>query len=149
MSLAAPKLDMAYAGFLAGHWLGRSGDLEIEELWLAPRGSVAEGVVRVLRDGAVHTLEYVLISAEDDRVVLRFNHFNSDYSIWETDGPIELVLSSAAEDAIIFTNVRSPIRHAAEVGYQRTGPDAMTSWIVAVGEDGARTRISFDYERAP
>ena len=138
---------LASAAFLAGHWLGRNGEFEIEELWLAPRGGVTEGVVRVMQDGSVHTLEYVMISVEEQRTVLRFNHFNRDYTTLENDGPIELVLSSAGDGEIIFTNTRSPIRHAAEVGYRLAGPDAMASWIVAVGEDGMQTRVSFDYKR--
>lgn len=139
---------LACAAFLAGHWLGRSGEMEIEELWLSPRGGVAEGVVRVVKNDNVHTLEYVLISSEDQRVVLRFNHFNRDYSTWEKDGPVELVLRKADDAELVFTNMRSPVRYAAEVGYRLAGPDAMTSWIVAVDEDGAHTRISFDYKRA-
>lgn len=139
--------DLAPAALLAGHWLGRNGDLEIEELWLAPRDGVAEGIVRVMKNGGVHTLEYMLITLEDQKVVLRFNHFNRDYSTWEKDGPIELVLSKADDAEMVFTNTRSPIRHAAEVGYRLAGPDAMTSWIVAVDGNGARSRVSFEYRR--
>jgi hypothetical protein len=145
----APVRDphLVCASFLAGHWLSRGVDLELEELWLAPRGGVAEGVVRATKAESVHTLEYILISAEGERVVLRFNHFNRDFTTWEKDGPIELVLSSAGENELTFTNTRSPVRHAAEVGYRLTDPDAMTSWIVAVDENGAQTRLSFDYRK--
>jgi len=139
--------DLACARFLAGHWLGRSGDLEIEELWLAPRGGVAEGVVRVTKDGGVHTLEYLLISAEADRVALRFNHFNRDYTTWESDGPIELVLAQAADGEMIFESNCSPARHAAAAGYRLTGPGAMTSWIDSVSEDGAKVRYTFEYAK--
>lgn len=138
---------LASAAFLAGYWLGRSNDLEIEELWLAPRGGVAEGVVRVMRDGKLHTLEYVLISAEEERVALRFNHYNSDYTTWETDGPIELTLTSASETEMIFSNLNSPQRHAAEVGYRLTATNAMTSWIVAFDDHGETSRFAFEYER--
>lgn len=138
---------LAPAALLAGHWLGRNGDLEIEELWLAPRDGVSEGVVRAMKDGSVHTLEYVLISTENDRVVLRFNHFNRDYTTWEKDGPIELELSNAGDTEMVFSNARSPVLHAAECGYRFAGSDAMTSWIVSVDADGARTRHSFDYRR--
>jgi hypothetical protein len=145
MAVIDPQL--ACARFLAGQWLGRGGDLEIEELWLAPRGGVAEGVVRVMKNGGVHTLEYIVISAETERVVLRFNHFNRDYSTWETDGPIELVLDRAAEGEAIFTSNRSPLRHAAEVGYKLTSPGAMMSWIDSVSEDGAKRRFTFEYTK--
>lgn len=145
-----PSIDdqnLACAVFLAGHWHGRHGELEIEELWLAPRGGVAEGVVRVMKDGSVHTLEYLVISAEDGRVVLRFNHFNRDYSTWEDDGPIELVLDKADATEMIFIHARAPVRHAAEVGYRLTGPHTMTSWIKSVDGHGAQTRIAFDYSK--
>lgn len=148
MAPAVRDPHLASANFLAGHWLSHGDDLDIEELWLAPRGGVSEGVVRVTKGGSVHTLEYILISAENERVVLRFNHFNRDYTTWEKDGPIELVLSSADENQIIFTNTRSPVRHAAEVGYRLTSPNAMTSWIVSVDDYGAQTRLSFDYRKA-
>lgn len=147
--MAQPVRDphLTSTAFLAGHWLGRAGDLEIEELWLAPRGGVAEGVVRVMEGGSVHTLEFVLISVEESRVSLRFNHFNRDYTTWETDGPIELTLTTAAPNEAIFSNLSSPPRHAAEVGYRLTGPHAMTSWIVVLNDNGETARVTFDYER--
>lgn len=145
MSVIDP--DLACARFLAGHWLGRGGDLEIEELWLAPRGGVAEGVVRVMKDGGVHALEYLLISAEADRVVLRFNHFNGDYTTWESKGPIELVLTQAADSEMIFESNCPPAYHAAAAGYRLTGPGVMTSWIDSVSEDGETTRFTFEYAK--
>jgi hypothetical protein len=144
--LAVHDPDLSCARFLAGHWLGRSQDLEIEELWLAPKGGVAEGVVRVMKDGAVHTLEYLLITAETDRVLLRFNHFNRDYSTWERNGPIELVLSKASEREMIFLTTDETPRHASEVGYKLTSPSELTSWIIPVGEN-LPARVTFDYKR--
>ena len=39
--------------FLAGHWRGGRSDVVIEEMWLAPAGGVAQGVVRLLKGGEV------------------------------------------------------------------------------------------------
>lgn len=142
-----PPNALERVAFLAGHWRGEHEDIVIEEMWLAPKGGVAQATVRLVKADKVGTIELIVVSAEHDRVVMRYNHFLPDYRTWETDGPIELTLTEARDGEVVFTNLSRSARHAQEMGYRRTAPDALTSWVVAIAQDGAQTRHSFDFRR--
>jgi hypothetical protein len=142
-----PPSALDKLAFLAGHWRCGRGDIVIEEMWLAPAGGVAQASVRLLNRGEIGTIELIVVAAESDRVVMRYNHFCTDYSTWERDGPIELTLTKAEGEEIVFTNLAHPPRHASEMGYRQTGPDAMNSWVIVIDADGKLAQHSFDYER--
>jgi len=143
---ALPPDALDKLAFLAGHWRGELDGAVIEEMWLPPSAGVAQATVRLVRAGKVETIELIVVAAERDRVVMRYNHFRPDYSTWEDDGPIALTLTSASDGEVVFENLEAPPRHAAEMGYRQSGPADMTSWVV--GLDGeARTRHSFDFQR--
>jgi hypothetical protein len=116
-------------------------------MWLAPAGGVAQGTVRLVQADKVGTIELIVVAAERDRVVMRYNHFDPDYRTWEGDGPITLTLTRADGAEVVFTNLAQPPRHAAEMGYRCETPDAMTSWVVTLDGPGAPQRLSFDFRR--
>jgi hypothetical protein len=142
-----PPSALDKLAFLAGHWRGGRSDIVIEEMWLAPAGGVVQGAVRLLKGGEVGTIELIVVAAESDRVVMRYNHFYTDCRPWEKDGPIELVLTKAEADEVVFSSFAHPPRHAAEMGYRLTGPDALNSWVIAVDANGARAQHDFDFRR--
>jgi hypothetical protein len=142
-----PPNAIASLAFLAGHWRGEVDIAVIEEMWLAPSAGVAQGSVRLVQHGKVHTIELIIVAAESHRVVMRYHHFDPDYRAWETDGPIVLTLTSASDSEIIFRNLDRSPRDAEEMGYRLTGPDTLHSWVFAIGADGKATRYSFDYRR--
>jgi hypothetical protein len=143
--LPASALDEL--AFLAGHWRVRRGDIVVEEMWLAPTSGVAQGMVRLLNEGEVGTIELIVVSAEHDRVVMRYNHFYRDLRTWEHEGPIALTLTKASDGEVVFSNHDHPPRHAAEMGYKRTSADTMNSWVLAIAADGKVSQHSFDYQR--
>ncbi len=142
-----PPSALDQLAFLAGHWRGGRGDIVIEEMWLAPAGGVAQATVRLLKGGEVGTIELIVVAAESDRVVMRYNHFYHDCRTWESDGPIALTLTKADDREVVFTNLAHPPRHAAEMGYRKIGPDTMNSWVIVIGADGARAQHDFDFQR--
>ena len=56
--------------WLAGCWEQRSGDLTIEEQWLAPRGGVLLGMSRTTRGDALVGYEFLRIELRGDTLVL-------------------------------------------------------------------------------
>lgn len=147
MPARLPPSALARLALLEGRWRGDVQGGAIEELWLAPEAGLAQGMVRFVRDGAIATIELILVRAEPDGETMRYHHFNSDLSPWESDGPITLDLTHASETELVFTNLAATVRHAAEVGYRRTAPDALFSWVDSVAPDGVSARFSFDYRR--
>lgn len=142
-----PESALAELALLAGHWRGARGDIEIEELWLAPAGEVAQATVRLLNQGEVGTIELIVVSAENGRVVMRYNHFYRDLRTWEDDGPITLTLTKAGDGELVFSNLEHPKRHAAEMGYRRTDADTLNSWVLSIDNDGKVAQHSFDFLR--
>ncbi len=146
-STPLPTSALNVLAFLAGHWRSDGDDFDIEEIWLPPSADVAQGMVRLIKGGKVGTIELIVIAAESDRVVLRYNHFHANYQTWEDDGPIELTLTSANEGEVVFTNLQRPPRHAMEMGYRLTSARTLHSWVMPIHQDGSISRVCFDYER--
>lgn len=148
MASPLPPSALEKLAMLAGHWRGERDDVVIEEMWLAPAGGVAQGTVRLVKDAQVGTIELIIVAAENDRIVMRYNHFYPDYRTWETDGPIALTLTKAESNEVVFSNLEHPPRHATEMGYRRTAPDALNSWVVAIDAGGALSQHTFDLRKA-
>ncbi len=143
-----PPEALEMTAFLAGHWRGECDGVVLEEMWLAPSAGVAQGSVRLVENGKIGTIELIVVAAEVDRVVMRYNHFHPDYRTWENDGPITLTLTAAGDGEVIFTNLAPHPRHALEMGYRLTSADEMNSWVIALGPDGSTARFTFDFKRA-
>lgn len=101
-----------------------------------------------MENGKVCTIELIVVAAEVDRVVMRYNHFHPDYRTWEDDGPIALTLTAASDGEVIFTNLEPQPRHAMEMGYRLKSADEMSSWVIALRPDGSAPRFTFDFKRA-
>lgn len=54
--------DLAW---MAGHWTGAVSGVEMEEIWLAPRGGVILGVHRDVREGRAISFEFLRIASLD------------------------------------------------------------------------------------
>ena len=56
-------------------------------------------------------------------------------------------IGAADPDEVVFTSFAHQPRHAAEMGYRLTGPDALNSWVIAIDATGARAQHDFDFRR--
>ena len=138
----ASLTDMA---FLAGHWRGEEG-LVFEEIWSAPEGGVMTGMARGVADGQLRVLEYIIVAEEEDGLVMRFKHFNADYSTWEEDGAvIELWLTAKGENDVTFS-ADPPSQTVKSVRYWKPAEDRLQADVVLVndGEEGGFT-LKFEY----
>ena len=124
--------DMA---FLAGHWRGEEG-LVFEEIWSAPEGGVMTGMARGVADGQLRVLEYIVVAEEEGGLVMRFKHFNADYSTWEEDGAvIELWLTEKDENDVTFS-ADPPSQTVKSVRYWKPAEDRLQADVVLVHENG-------------
>ncbi|MEO1252187.1 MAG: DUF6265 family protein [Pseudomonadota bacterium] len=96
--------------FLKGAWKGGDGDFVFEEIWSAPEGGVMTGMARGVGDGTLRVLEYIVVAEENGGLVMRFKHFNADYSTWE-DGAAPLELTLTALDGTDATFTADPPSH--------------------------------------
>ncbi len=56
-------------GFLEGHWAGGSGRVEMEEIWIGPKGDVMLGLHRDMASGKLVFFEYLRIEHRDGQVI--------------------------------------------------------------------------------
>ena len=132
--------------FLAGAWRGGE-DFIFEETWSSPAGGVMTGMARGHQAGALRVLEYIVIAEEADGVVMRFKHFNADYSTWEEDGAlVVLPLVSAKKNDVTFS-ADPPSETVKSIRYWM--PDATTLQAdVVLVEDGEEGGFSLVFSRS-
>jgi hypothetical protein len=99
-SSAGEKLtDLSW---LVGSWHGDGLGGEMEENWTAAAGGTMIGTFRLVVDGRVQVIEYMMITQEEERIVMRFKHFRDDYTTWEADRPLEFTLIEISERQAVF-----------------------------------------------
>lgn len=86
---AEDGLSLGDLKWLVGSWAGSGPGVVFEEHWLAASGGTMIGTFRLAGDKGRPVLEYIMIVQEPDRVVMRFKHFNSDYTTWEREAPLD------------------------------------------------------------
>ncbi len=144
-AVAEPSIDDL--SFLEGHWRGGDENFTFEEIWSAPEGAVMTAMARGVAGGELRVLEYVIVSEEEAGLVMRFKHFNADYSVWagEEDSPLTLVLSRVEGTDATF--VSDPPTHTVK-SIRYWMPDEETLRVdVEQIEDGEPGGFSLIFER--
>ncbi len=142
---AETPYSLADLAFLEGHWRGGE-DFVFEETWNGAEGGVMTGMARGVSSGELKVLEYIVVTEEEDALVMRFKHFNGDYSTWEDDGPVTLMLTDAKENDVIFS-ADPPSETVKSIRYFMADKDTLQADIVLI-EDGEEGGFTLVFERA-
>lgn len=67
-STKTTSADLSALAWIAGHWSGVQGGLEMEELWLEPKGNTMLGLHRDVGGGRTRSFEYLRIVAAPDGI---------------------------------------------------------------------------------
>lgn len=90
--------------FLQGHWQSSNDGFFFEEIWTGAAGGVMTAMARGTHNHNLAVLEYILITQEENEFVMRFKHFNADYSNWDGEKePITLRLTELSANNAVFT----------------------------------------------
>ncbi len=118
--------------WLAGHWKGKFGQADAEEIHTAPRAGNISTVFRLTRDGKVLVLELCVIADGKDGLELRVRHFGPELDAWEKTDPIVLKLTSYDGRRAVFEN------------FVHTRPKRTVITRLSDNEQGVRTEIIGD-----
>lgn len=110
--------------FLAGNWVGESGQVEMEEIWTEPKGGVMLGLHRDVAPGKAAFFEFLRIGVRDGRVIC----FASPRGC----GGTEFLLSKIEDSVVVFENFEPD--YPQRIVYRRDG-DRLTARIEG-GIDG-------------
>lgn len=143
-AFAEPSVDDLT--FLEGRWRGGDENFTFEEIWSAPEGGVMTAMARGVAGGELRVLEYIVVSEEAASLVMRFKHFNADYSVWDgEDEPLTLTLSDI--DGTDVTFISDPPTHTVK-SIRYWMPDTETLRVdVAQIEDGEEGGFSLVFTR--
>lgn len=106
--------------WLSGDWRIDQENQFIQEHWLEPVDGFISAVFRLFNGGRLIVHEYILVSQEGNDVILRFKHFNADYSTWEADEPLKFRLAELRDGYALFENVAQHQPEAPDlIAYER------------------------------
>ena len=131
--------------FMIGDWRSGSSDFVFEESWLAPGGGVMTGMARGYSGTKLGVLEYIIIAEEDDDLIMRFKHFNADFTTWEHNGPIELKLTTLGTNDATFT-ATTPENKVRSIRYVLNDRQTLKADIVTM-EDGQEQAFSIIFSK--
>lgn len=133
---AQPTLDDA--AWLAGHWRTTDGAQGFsEELWLPPAGGVMTGLFRYVGPDGFRVAELLLLTEQAGGPILRFKHFNGDYSTWEGEGPpVTLKLTEAGAERLVFADPDAETGGVERIIYARQ-PDKLLRVSISLKAEGA------------
>ncbi len=131
-------------GFLLGHWQSEEFGQGATEFWTGDGSSMA-GVFRgVLDNGRVIT-EFILIESNESGTIMRWNHFNEDFSRWE-DAPIEHELLEIRPNYANFEMVQAEQGLPRNLVYAREG-NTLTVWVGDLEAKDQRGAFEIKYQR--
>ena len=104
--------------FLAGHWVGKSGQVEMEEIWTEPKGGVMLGLHRDVAPGKPAFFEFLWIEQRDGRLVYVASP--------QGRGGTEFPLSKVEDSVVVFENLEHD--YPQRIVYRRDG-DRLTARI--------------------
>jgi hypothetical protein len=67
--VAAPPADVTAVAWMAGSWQGSEGGVEMEEVWLAPKGGAMLGVHRDVKQERMVSFEFLRIESDKEGLV--------------------------------------------------------------------------------
>ena len=121
--------------WLHGCWEVSTPGRDIEEYWMAPKGSSMLGLGRTMRNGVLADYEMMLIRQADNQLIFEAHPANQPTAIFHAIdvGPTRIIFENPKHDF--------PQR----IGYERKG-NQLLAWIEGA-QNGKKTRIEFPYVR--
>jgi hypothetical protein len=114
-----PSLDEL--AFMTGSWSGRSGSVEMEEMWTSPKGGVMLGLHRDVTPGKPAFFEFLRIEERNGRVIYIASP--------KGRGGTEFPLAKIEDSVVVFENLEHD--YPQRIIYQRDG-ESLTARIEGV-----------------
>ena len=137
LAAAAHAQDVSRLGWMAGHWVQRSANEEVQESWLGPRGNTMVATNLTMRAGRGASFEFLRIAVKDGTLVY--------FAMPNGRPPTEFAMRSIGDESVTFENPANP--YPARIIYRRDG-DAMVARVEGVRQ-GKESFEEWRFNRAP
>ena len=97
---AFAQQSVADLSWMTGSWTGNIGRSTIEEIWTTPSANSIQASVRILAEGAAIVHEFIVITQQDEGLVLFLQQWGPGYAPL---GPAtKMTLSDMTENSVTF-----------------------------------------------
>lgn len=142
------KLDQLK--WLVGSWYGDGLGGRVEEHWSPAAGATMMGTFRLVVEEQLRVIEYVMITQEESRIVYRFKHFNSDFTTWEAERPLEFDLIGVSDREAVFHSSVPDQSSPRRITYRLSGEDELSVEVAGSDEEGRLVdRFEIRYRKRP
>lgn len=86
--------------WMTGSWAGKLGPNTIEEIWTTPSSNSIQASVRILANDAVIVHEFIVITQENEGLVLSLQQWGPGYE--QLGPPTKMTLAEMTENSVTF-----------------------------------------------
>jgi len=119
--------DLSKLEFLKGTWTGPAFGGTATESWQAPEAKTMLGSFKTVMGNGNTVIELFIVEDTAEGVVMRWNHYNKDYSRWE-DSTNEHWLIESGHHAATFALKKEVAGLPRNIVYKRKG-DELFIWV--------------------
>ena len=131
------EADLNDVKWISGHWKGEALGGNTEEVWTSPFGGSIECMFKLVVNNKVTFYEFLTITEENNSLILRLKHFNSDLKGWEEkDERLEFKLVKVTKNRIYFDDFT----------FEKVSENEMNIYVVFYNE-GKKTEMKFYYKK--
>jgi hypothetical protein len=141
---AAKLTDFSW---LEGRWRGEWGPRVAEQVWLAPKAGVMEGMFRLIESDKTLVLEFFSLIQKPDGIGFYFRHFTPTLAPWEKSDATLLNLVTVDGKKSVFENPLNGMPKSATL--TRLDADTYLSRSDLVPETGDPQVVEITYKRQP
>ncbi len=102
------------------------------------------GMARGVSGGQLRVLEYIVVSEEETGVIMRFKHYDADFSTWEKGGPVTLMLTVASDNDVTFS-ADPPSETVKSIRYWMSDETTLQADVATI-EDGEEHGFSLIFQ---
>ena len=135
----SPPAKIEDIAWLSGHWQGQVWDGTIQQVWSMPSAGSMMAAFKFIKDDKVKFYELLIISEENNSLVLKLKHFSATLEGWEEK-----------EDYLAFKLVKLTPKRAYFDGYtiEKVSDNEINEYVVIDNEKtGARKETQFTFKR--
>ncbi len=133
----SPKASLNDISWIQGYWKGEAFGGIVEETWTPPSGGSMMCVFKHTVNGTVTFYEIVTIAEENESLIIRLKHFNSDLKGWEEkDETVDFRLVKVTPNRVYFDGFT----------FEKVSDKEINMYVVIKEKEGS-SEVKFNYHK--
>ena len=138
-TIGSPAATLQDIEWIKGYWRGEALGGITEEIWSPPLGNSMMCAFKLVIDSKVKFYELVIISQEDETLILRLKHFHWDLKGWEEkDETRDFKLVKVTPDKVYFDGFT----------FENAGEELLNVYVILRSKEGSTEEVKFSYRKS-